>query len=108
MFVRLTAAAAALTATASSSLDAEPRVVCQQVRLSWDYGDLPADAAARRARDSVVRRHGRDVFKEAYRRAPERSAMEVRPDQCRGTRSQPLERIGETSLLFENPRPLPP
>jgi hypothetical protein len=94
--------------TAPNPLTLQPRVLCEHVRLTWDYGSLPTDAVAERARDSVARRHGRGVFDEAFRRTPERAVVEGPGNQCRGTRERPLERVGQTSLEFKDPRPLPP
>jgi hypothetical protein len=94
--------------TAPNPLLLQPRVLCEHVRLAWDYGSLPTDAVAERARDSVMRRRGRDAFGEAFRRTPERAVVEGPDNHCRGTRERPLERVGQTSLEFKYSRPVPP
>jgi hypothetical protein len=94
---------------APQPLLAHQRVLCERLRVSWDYGSVPAELAAGRARDRVKRVLGSEAFDEAFERTPRTGFVEAPSGaECKGKRDRPLEVIGATSLQIRNPRPIPP
>lgn len=95
--------------TAAQPLDELPNVSCATTRVFWDYGDLAADVAAERARDSVVRLFGEKAFAQAAARAPGGSSTEMlHYSKCRGKEATHRKMLGTTPLDSRDPRPRPP